>query len=161
MDVFDQDMGRLRRHHDFHRRIDMHDARHARRNAANGRIDALFAFGLLPELDPVDGLIFRRQRGLLAAPYALGWVKSGAAGAPLTHWPFRSGYSVSSHACAALTVAPSAPANARAANEIRSSMAVLRVTYVSPRKPSLYHRPSRTASHRGGARQRRPGSRPG
>jgi hypothetical protein len=67
-------------------------------------------------------------------------------GYPLTHWPFRSGYFVSSHACAALTVAPSAAANARAANEIRSTWLSSGSHMFRPANHSLYHPRGRTAS---------------
>ena len=68
MDVLDQNVGGVRRDDDLHRLIKVHLARHAGRQARIGRIDALSAGVLVPEVGLENGLIFRRQRRALLEP---------------------------------------------------------------------------------------------
>ena len=74
VDVLNQDVRGVRRDDDFHRRIGVHDAWHAGRQAPVGRINALSALRLIGEVPLIDGLIFSRQRGFLQPAGRLGRV---------------------------------------------------------------------------------------
>src|SRR5262249_1542928 len=74
VNMLDQDVGRFGRHHDLHRRIGMHDARHAGRQAKIGRIVALSALCLVSEARLMDRPVLGRERRLLSPAGRLGGI---------------------------------------------------------------------------------------
>src|SRR5262245_15198400 len=84
-------IGGLRRNDELDALLRRHGAWHAARNAAIGQVVALSAVSLVLEAGFVDGLIFRRQRNVLAATGRLARVITvGAAlGAPPLTAPVR------------------------------------------------------------------------
>jgi hypothetical protein len=74
--VIDQDIGDLRQHHDFHRAIERHHGRHARRQAFDARQPiALVALGLFGEACLQNLLVFDRERRPLSRSPGLGRVE--------------------------------------------------------------------------------------
>src|SRR5215510_3666356 len=74
-----QNVCRNRSYHEFHSLIGNHDARHARREARIGRINALTAFRHIGKIFLVDSLVFRRERWLLFASERLARIEGSAA----------------------------------------------------------------------------------
>ncbi len=76
VNVFDQNVRRRRRHHEFGRSIRVDDARHSGRCAGVGHADALAAGRLVREVGFEARLVFRREGRLLCRAPSLGGVES-------------------------------------------------------------------------------------
>jgi len=110
--VLEIDVSDFRRDYELERSNRRHHARHARRHAGDANVRPLAAGGLVGQTRLENRLVFGRERLLLGAAGRLGLVPLVADAWGLRRWPDRSGYFVSSKACAPAVVVRSAPASA-------------------------------------------------